>query len=336
MNDVRWGVNLPLPTHALTDHRRTVEALPDLGFTDVWTGEGGGIDAFTPLAAAAAWQPALRLGTGVVPVFTRGPGILAQTAATLSQLTEGEVLLGVGASVPAHTTALNGVAHDRPLARVRDTVRFLRRALRGEPVGDAYETLSAPGFSLGFTPARPPKVLVGALRPRMLGVAYGDGDGAVVNLLTAEDVPRVIAAGRAQGGVDGSDGTPPPPKETVVKLFVCPTRDTAYARNAGRGFLGWILNQKPYHAFHEWLGRGDLLKASHEAHLAGDRYGAAAALPDRLVDALWLHGEPAALRERIRGFLHPGVTTLLLYVAPTPELYGDPAALPGLLADLRA
>lgn len=199
MNAVRWGINLPLPAHALADHRRTVEALPDLGFTDVWTGEGGGIDAFTPLAAAAAWQPGLRLGTGVVPVFTRGPGILAQTAATLSELARGEVLLGVGASVPAHTTALNGGAHDRPLARVRDTVRFLKRALHGEPVGDAYETLSAPGFSLGFTPSRPPKVLVGALRPRMLGVAYGDGDGAVVNLLTAEDVPRVIAAGRAEG-----------------------------------------------------------------------------------------------------------------------------------------
>ncbi|MEE1746378.1 MULTISPECIES: LLM class F420-dependent oxidoreductase [unclassified Streptomyces] len=336
MNAVRWGINLPLPAHALADHRRTVEALPDLGFTDVWTGEGGGIDAFTPLAAAAAWQPGLRLGTGVVPVFTRGPGILAQTAATLSELARGEVLLGIGASVPAHTTALNGGAHDRPLARVRDTVRFLKRALHGEPVGDAYETLSAPGFSLGFTPSRPPKVLVGALRPRMLGVAYGDGDGAVVNLLTAEDVPRVIAAGRAEGGVDGVDGRPLPERETVVKLFVCPTRDAEYARNAGRGFLGWILNQKPYHAFHEWLGRGELLKESYEAHRAGDRRGAAAALPDGLVDALWLHGEPAALRERISRYLHPGVTTLLLYVAPTPELYGRPEALAGLLAELRA
>ncbi|MFE7464113.1 LLM class F420-dependent oxidoreductase [Streptomyces sp. NPDC057499] len=335
MTTVRWGVNLPLPAQSLAAQRRTVEALPDLGFTDVWTGEGGGIDAFTPLAAAAAWQPRLRLGTGVVPVFTRGPGILAQTAATLARLTETEVLLGVGASVPAHTTALNGGTHDRPLTRVRDTVRFLKRALRGEPVGEDYATLSAPGFSLGFTPPRPPKVLVGALRPRMLGVAYGDGDGAVLNLLTADDVPKVIAAGRAEGRVDGVGGRPLPERETVVKLFVCPTRDVAYARGAGRGFLGWILNQKPYHAFHEWLGRGELLKESYEAYLAGDRVGASAALPDGLVDALWLHGEPAALRERIAAFLHPGVTTLLLYVAPTPELYARPDALTGLLAELR-
>ncbi|WP_052424537.1 LLM class F420-dependent oxidoreductase [Streptomyces fulvoviolaceus] len=322
---VRWGVNLPLPARELTAHRGTIEALPDLGYTDVWTGEGGGIDAFTPLAAAAAWQPRLRVGTGVVPVFTRGPGILAQTAAGLAELTEGEVLLGVGASVPAHTTALNGGTHERPLARVRDTVRFLKRALHGQPVGDGYETLSAPGFHLGFTPERPPKVLVGALRPKMLGVAYDDGDGAVVNLLTAEDVPRVIAAG----------GGPRPDKETVVKLFVCPTTDRAYARRAGRGFLGWILNQKPYHAFHEWLGRGEELKESHDHYVLGDRARAAAALPDELVDALWLHGEPAAVRDRIRAYLQPGVTTVLLYVATTPELHRAPGSLPALLAELR-
>ncbi|MFF0739935.1 LLM class F420-dependent oxidoreductase [Streptomyces sp. NPDC004111] len=328
---LHWGVNLPLPTLSLPGHRHLVESLPDLGYTDVWTGEGGGIDAFTPLTAAAAWQPELRLGTGVVPVLTRGPGILAQTAATLSQLAEGRLLLGVGASVPAHTTALNGVTHDRPLARVRDTVRFLKRALHGLPVGDAYETLSAPGFSLGHTLPRPPKVLVGALRPRMLRVAYQDGDGAVLNLLTAEDVPRVIEAGRGSAPGEGAGE----PKETVVKLFLCPTADVAYARAAGRGFLGWILNQKPYHAFHEWLGRGDLLKESYDRYLLGDRAGAGAALPDSLVDALWLHGEPAALRERIAAYLHPGVTTVLLYVAPTPELHARPEKLGSLLAELR-
>ncbi|MFH8769414.1 LLM class flavin-dependent oxidoreductase [Streptomyces sp. NPDC085866] len=295
-----WGVNLPLPAHALPAHRRAVEALPDLGYTDVWTGEGGGVDAFTPLAAAAAWQPRLRLGTGVVPVFTRGPGILAQTAAGLAALAEGRVLLGVGASVPAHTTALNGVPHERPLARVRDTVRFLKQALHGQDVG----------------------VLVGALRPRMRQAAYEDGDGAVLNLLTEEDLPKVL-------------GAPRPGKETVLKLFLCPTPDAAHARRAGRNFLGWILNQKPYHAFHEWLGRGEVLKESYDRFHAGDRAGAEATLPQELVDALWLHGEPAAVRERIRAHLHPAVTTVVLYVAPTPELVRQPELLPDLLARLR-
>ncbi|MEV0597828.1 LLM class flavin-dependent oxidoreductase [Streptomyces sp. NPDC050315] len=300
---LRWGVNLPLPAVELRDHRRTVQALPDLGYTDVWTGEGGGIDAFTPLAAAAAWQPKLRVGTGVVPAQTRGTGVLASTALTLSQLAQGGVLLGIGSSVPAHVTALNGLPHTKPLETVRRTVRALREELAG----------------------RPPKVIVGALRPKMLRLAYEEGDGAILNLLGARDVPTVI----------GAAGGPYPDRETVVKIFLCPTPDAEAARQAGRGFLGWILNQKPYHAFHEWLGRGDALKASYERYEAGDRYGAALALPDEVIDELWLHGDPGELREKIQQFVHPGVTTVLLYVAPTAELAARPDRLPELLAQLR-
>ena len=130
--DVRFAVNLPLPGPALRDQRELVTALPDLGYADVWTGEGSGADAFTPLAAAAAWQPRLGVGAGVVPVFTRGPGVLAQTAATLANLvgprpdgSPGRVLFGIGTSVPAHVSAINGFTFDRPVARLRDTLRFL-------------------------------------------------------------------------------------------------------------------------------------------------------------------------------------------------------------------
>lgn len=300
---LRWGVNLPLPALALRDQGRVLRALPDLGFTDVWTGEGGGIDAFTPLAAAAAWQPSLRVGTGVVPAQTRGIGVLAQTAVALSELAAGGVLLGIGSSVPAHVTALNGLPHAKPLETVRTTLR----ALRGELAG------------------RGPKVIVGALRPRMLRLAYEEGDGAILNLLTEEDLPRVIEAA----------GGPREDRETVVKLFVCPTADPRLGRDAGRGFLDWILNQKPYRAFHQWLGRGERLRASAERYDAGDRYGAALALPDDVIDGLWLHGPVPELRERIARFAVPGVTGINLFVAGTPELTADPGLLPDLLAGLR-
>jgi probable F420-dependent oxidoreductase len=322
---LRWGVNLPLPDRSLAEHRDVVEALPDLGYDDVWTGEGGGPDAFTPLTAAAAWQPRLNVGTGVVPVFTRGHGVLAQTAATLAEVTRGETLLGIGSSVPAHVTALNGVPHGKPLARVRDTVRFLKAAYRGEVVREDYETFSARGFHLGFTPARPPLVLVGALREKMTRLAYDEADGAVLNLLGADDLPTVLRRADA----------PRPGRRTVVKLFVQPTADADLARSTGRGFLGWILNQKPYRAFHAELGREGLLRASAERFDHGDRYGAAAAVPDEVVDDLWLHGSVEDLREQIARFAVPGVTAINLYVAPTFELRGRPATLPALLEALR-
>lgn len=322
---LRWGVNLPLPDRTLLEHRATVEALPELGYSDVWTGEGGGFDAFTPLAAAAAWQPRLNVGTGVVPVFTRGHGVLAQTAGTLAELTHGELLLGIGASVPAHVTALNGVPYGQPLARVRDTIRFLNGVFRGETVSEEYETFSARGFNLGFIPARPPKVIVGALRQKMMRLAYDEADGAILNLLSADDLAPVLARADA----------PRPGKHTIVKVFVCPTADRERARTAGRGFLGWILNQKPYRAFHAELGRGELLRASHEHWERGDRGAAAAAIPDAVVDELWISGSPESCREQITRFAIPGVTTILLYVAPTPELRRAPETLPALLEALR-
>lgn len=322
---LRWGVNLPLPELTLPAHRETIVALPDLGFSSVWTGEGGGLDAFTALAAAAAWQPRLDLGTGVVPVATRGHGVLAQTAATLAELTHGRVLLGVGSSVEAHVTALNGVPFRKPLTRTRDTVRVLRRALGGAPITEGYETVDARGFALAAPPRRPPRVILGALRRQMLRFAYDEGDGAILNLVFADDLAAVLARADA----------PRPGKETVVKLFVCPTEDRGYARAAGRGFLGWLLNQKPYHAFHAELPNGPRLAASQERFVAGDARGAGAALPDDLVDELWISGTPAACREQIARYLLPGVTTVLLYVAPTPELRRDPAALPWLLEALR-
>jgi probable F420-dependent oxidoreductase len=286
-SSLRWGVNLPLAGADLRSSRHVIEALPDLGYSEVWTGEGGGADAFTGLAAAAAWQPRLRVGTGVVPVFTRGPGLLAQTAASLATLAEGGVALGIGASVPAHVTALNGLPIEHPLARIRDTARFLRRALRGETVDEKYETFSVSGFQLGYSPLRPPRVLVGALRPRMLRVAYQDADGAVVNMLTAQDLPVVLDAA----------GGPYPGKETVVKLFVCPTEDADYARRA-------------------WEG-------------------AARALPEQLVDALWLHGSPERCREQIARFAAGGATTILLFLARTPELTARPQQLTDILLRLK-
>ncbi len=321
----RWALNLPLPGRTLREHRDAIEALPGLGFDAVWTGEGGGLDAFTALAAAAAWQPRLGLGTAVVPVATRGHGVLAQTAASLAELTEDRVLLGVGSSVPAHVTALNGVPFERPLTRTRDTVRFLKRAFSGLPVTEAYETIDARGFVLRDLPPRPPKVILGALREQMLRFAYDEGDGAVVNLVFADDLADVLA--RA--------GAPRAGKETIVKLFVCPTPDRERARVSGRGFLGWLLNQKPYHAFHAELPRGPRLAASQERFRAGDAAGAAAALDDDVVDELWISGPVEACREQIERYLLPGVTSVVLYVAPTPELLSDRSAFGRVVSDLR-
>jgi len=92
----RWGITIPLTGVPLAAHRELVQELPDLGYTDAWSAETAGADAFTPLVLASQWAPQLRLGTAIVPVYTRGPGLLAMSAATLAELAPGRFVLGIG------------------------------------------------------------------------------------------------------------------------------------------------------------------------------------------------------------------------------------------------
>ncbi|MEV5491103.1 LLM class F420-dependent oxidoreductase [Streptomyces bobili] len=320
----KWGLTLPLPGLTIDRHRFLVERLADLGYTDVWSAEGGGTDAFTPLATVAAWSPSLRIATGIVPVQTRGPAVLAQTAATLAQLAPGRLLLGLGASVPAHVTDINGIPFDEPYKRTRDVLRFVTRALRGEHIAGDFDTFSITGYRLPHPPRDPVKVILGALRPGMLRLGFREGDGAITNLLFPEDVPKILDA----------VGPQPPGKELVVKVFVCPTEDTDYAHRATRPFLAWILNREPYRKFHEWLGNGDLLRESHERWADGDADGAQKALPDEVVEKLFISGSPEECREKILRYHRPGVTTIQLYVSLPPETFVSRARVLDTLARL--
>ena len=93
----RPGVTVPLPG-PLHTHRDKLGELVDLGYTDIWSAESDGADGFTPLALAAAWEPRLRLGTAIVPAFTRSPACFAQCVASMADAAPGRFAIGIGSS----------------------------------------------------------------------------------------------------------------------------------------------------------------------------------------------------------------------------------------------
>src|SRR5690242_2805236 len=131
---LRTGVTVPFDDMSLTDHRAWIEEIADLGYTDVSCGESDDYDGFTPLVLASTWAPTVRLSNSIIPVFTRGPAVLAQSVASLCEIAPGRVAVGIGSSSNVIVQHWNGIPFDRPYARVRDTVRFLRAALAGEKV----------------------------------------------------------------------------------------------------------------------------------------------------------------------------------------------------------
>ncbi len=301
-----YGLTIPLSGLGLAEQRDTIAALPDLGFTDVWSAEAGGLDAFTPLALASVWAPRLRLGTAIVPAFTRGAATIAQSAAALADAAPGRFVLGIGSSSEVIVRRWNGIPFEQPYQRVRDVVQFLREALTGAKITRAYPTFTVDGFRLLTVPAVSPPILVAALRPGMLRLAGREADGAILNWLSADDVRTVIPYVH-QGG---------PGKEIVARIFVAPTADVELARRVGRAAIASYLTVGVYRAFHEWLGRGEVLTPMWTAWAAGDRPAAAAAIPDHVVDALVVHGSPDECRAHVRRYVDAGVSTPVLGLLP--------------------
>lgn len=298
------------PLHTQRD--RIVE-LADLGYTDVWTAESDGGDGLTPLALASVWEPRLRLGTAILPAYTRAPACMAQSAATLADAAPGRFVLGIGSSSDVIVQRWNGIPFEEPYRRVRDMVRFLRDAFTGEKVARAYDTFEIQGFRLGVRPEQPPPIVVAALREGMLRMAGRESDGAITNWLGPDDVPQVAAALRE--GAGGED------RELVARIFVCPSENAELVRAGARRAIAAYMNVPVYAAFQEWLGRGDALAGMWAAWKAGDRKQALTEIPDEVVDDLVVHGSPAQCRATLDRYVANGITTTALALLPfDPEL----------------
>lgn len=301
-------MTIPFDGVPIHQQRDWVVELADLGYTDVWTSEANGADAFTPLALASVWAPSLRLGTAIVPAFTRGPACLAQSVGSLAQAAPGRLALGLGTSSNVIVEGWNGIPFDKPYARTRDMVRFLRAALAGGKVTQEYETFSVRSFRLGVVPEEPVPLLIAALREGMLRLAGREGDGAIINWLSAEDVATVAPIVQEAGGGE--------PREVVARIFVAPIDDAETARGMGRFAIAAYLNVPVYAAFHEWLGRGEELAEMWRLWKDGDRKAALEAIPDSLVDELLVWGPAEKCREHVARYVENGVTTPAIALLP--------------------
>ena len=299
-------MTVPLP-RGLDNQREGLRELVDLGYKEAWSSEANGADAFSPLVLGAVHAPELRLGTAIVPAYTRGPALLAQSVATMAAIAPGRFALGVGSSSNVIVESWNGIPFENPYKKTRDIVRFLKLALEGEKVSVDFETLQVKGFRLGMEiPSTPVPILIAALREGMLRLAGREGDGAIINWLSAEDVKTVSQIVHDQG----------PNKEIVARIFVCPNPDTETVRAQAKRAIASYLNVPVYRAFHEWLGRTEVLQEHWKKWDEGDRAGALDAMRDTVVDDLIVHGTPEECRNHIDRYIKNGVTTAALMIMP--------------------
>jgi len=303
----RWGLTLPLPGISLADHEEHVKAAEAAGYTDLWTGETAGPDGFTPLALSAAWTERMRLGTGIVGVFQRGPALLAQEAAALASASRGRFVLGIGSSSDRIVEGWNGIPFEKPLSKVRETLDFLQAALAGER--------TSTGFKLEAPPEQPVPIVLAALRGKMLELAMERADGAFTNFLPLGGLPKVTAqlAGAPQGF------------ELLCRFFCIPGEREAVEPLARFMFSSYIT-VPVYTAFYRWLGYGEQIDPMVSAWESGDRQAAAAAAPWELIEDMFVFGTPEQMKERLATFVAGGITLPILTPIVTPDKLGETIA----------
>ena len=314
MTDGRWGITFPLDGVPLPAHREVLREAEAIGYTDAWTAEVDGPDAFTPAALAAAWTESIRIGTAIASVFTRTPTVLAQTAWAVADASQGRFCLGIGSSSPAIVTNWNGVAFEKPLTRVRDTITFLRQVFSGEKA--ASEAFGVRGFRHARRSALPPPIYVAALQEKMLKLAGSAADGVILNWLSPADVPKVVAVAKDAARAAGRD---PAALDVVARIFVLPSSDENFIRAVGCRAISGYLTTPVYGAFHSWLGRGGVLGPIQQAWDAGDRQSANELVPDSVIEDLFVTGSAKECIAKIESYCANGVTTPVINSMPSTD-----------------
>ncbi|MFJ2605021.1 LLM class F420-dependent oxidoreductase [Streptomyces sp. NPDC087425] len=308
------------------DNLAVAQEADRLGYAVCWAAEAYGSDAATVLTWVAAKTERIDVGSAIFQIPARQPAMTAMTAATLDSLSGGRFRLGLGVSGPQVSEGWYGVKFDKPLARTREYVEIVRRAMTRERLSydGAHWTLPLPGgpgkpLKLTVHPEREHIPLyIAAIGPKNLEQTGEIADGALLIFPSAEHLEetaiRPLRAGREKAGLtlDGFDVCPTLPISLGADADVPALADAFRPYTAL--YVGGMGSRKQnfYHQLARRMGYEQAADAIQDAYLAGDKKGAAAAVPHDLIDRTTLLGSVERIADRMKEYAAAGVTTLAL------------------------
>ncbi len=313
---------------------RQVAAQESAGLDMVWVAEAYGFDSPTLMGYLAATTESVEIGSAILNVFSRTPGLIAQTAAGLDNVSGGRAVLGLGASGPQVIEGFHGVAYAKPLTRTREVVDIVRLALRRGTLDYDGDTITLPlpaeasraqgGTGLGkplkliTTPERSAvPIYMASLGPKSVATAAEIADGWIPHLFLPERADRVwggpLADGRSRRGDDLDD------LEVVAGGILAITDDPdeqAEALQSGRSMVALYVggmgarDTNFYNDLWADYGFGDEAATVQDLYLSGKKKEAAAQFDGDTIAHMNLVGDESFVRDRIEAFRDAGVTVL--------------------------
>ncbi len=322
-----WGLGM-----SSEEQIALVREAESVGFDSVWAAEAYGSDSATVLAWIAGQTERIKIGSAIFQMPGRSPAMTAMTAATLDNLSNGRMLLGIGSSGPQVAEGWHGQRFAKQLQRTREYVAIVRKALARERLEFQGETYTlplpdGPGKALKLTIApvqeRIP-IYLAAIGPKNTQLCGEIADGWMPFLISPEHVDESLAllregASRAGRSLDGSFDIAP-------NVSVCIDDDVDRARDVMRPLLALYvggMGSRERNFYNALVRRYGFEQAAEEVqglYLSGKKEEAAAALPAELIDQLSLCGPKERLAERLAIYREAGVGTVIASpVATTPE-----------------
>jgi alkanesulfonate monooxygenase SsuD/methylene tetrahydromethanopterin reductase-like flavin-dependent oxidoreductase (luciferase family) len=272
---------------------KAAQLADDLGYDSFWLPEAWGYEIGPILTEMALATKRIKLGTGILNVYSRSPGLIAMTAATLDEISEGRFILGLGPSGKNVIEGFHGRKFDKPLTQVRDVIRVVRTLLAGGKLSDAHaELVEYRPFTLEMKPKRPKvPIYVAALKPKAIESIGELADGWIPTFRPYERLDegrKHVIEGAKKAGRD--------PAEIVTAPFttVLPLGGGAAAMMAKRILSFYIGGMGEYYIeLLSGFGFGDDCKKIAELYKdKATRAQAAEAVPDKMIEALTISGDP--------------------------------------------
>lgn len=294
----------------------TARLAEELGYHSIWVPEMWGRDAFSILGLIAVNTKRIKLATGIIPVYSRSPALIAQTVATLDEISGGRMMLGLGTSGPAVIENWHGLPFEKPLQRTREYVEIIKMILGGGRVDYEGEIFSLKGFRLQFKPLRSDiPVLVAAIGPKNVRLAGETADGWIPFLVPVEglcDSGKEFAEGARSKGRNADD------------LIVCPyittavSEDADTAKSAVREHIAYYIGGMGTFYFNtvSRYGFGDEAGAIKNAWEGGKKSAAIEAVSDRMFDSLSVSGTPEHAKSVIANYYKSGADIPVLVFPP--------------------
>jgi F420-dependent oxidoreductase-like protein len=336
---MKLGLNIGYFGTAIADDFTLISTAEDLGFDSVWTAEAYGADAVTPLAWVAARTDRIRIGSAVLQMPARTPGMTAMTASTLDIMSNGRFLLGLGVSGPQVVEGWHGQPYRKPLGMTREYVAILRKMFaRDEPVavegfhyqlpymGEDASGLGKP-LKLMHKPKNPDlPIYIAAIGPRNVQLTAEIADGWLPVFLSPHRMSEVYGTSLTAGFDLSGEENKADRFDIAPTLGALVTDDLDSGRLSMKPLIALYIggmgarNKNFYNDLARRYGYEQAAEQIQDLYLSGKKMEATMAVPDELVDELTLVGSKDRIADRLDAWRDAGVTTMIVNTTDIPTM----------------